>query len=117
MLLNSEPPASPNPKSPMLNELSPAIGWSPGMPMLALALPIPAQSTGIVWNFTCVKPTSSSFRAVGENVRFQLNASPRNGELFVEIRLLSNGARSGSDLYCWYDTRPKNRSLSDEFQS
>ena len=53
------------------------------MPTVALALPMPAQSMGIVWNFTCVKPTSSSLSASLPSVRVQLKARPRNGESLV----------------------------------
>src|SRR5437868_1472575 len=90
MLLNSEPPASPNPKSPMLKALNPLIVWSPAMPMLALALPIPAQSTGMVWNFTWVKPTSSSLMAVGDS-RSRNRAETSDGNLVARERLTGDG--------------------------
>src|SRR6059058_177216 len=101
----------------MLNALRPAIFWVPGMPTVALALPIPAQSVGIVWNFTCVKPSSSSLSAVGPRVRVQLRAAPKKGESLVAIRLLLIGASVGSDLYFWYETRANMRSLLERFAS
>jgi hypothetical protein len=66
--------------------------------MLALASPMPAQSVELVWNFTWVKPTSSSLSALEPSVCVQLKAVPRKGELFVSTSLLSSAARSGSDL-------------------
>ena len=88
MSLNSELPVSPKPTSPpMLKLLSPGIACPPGMPMVALASPMPAQSTGIVWNLTCVKPTSSSLTVLALSVRVQLKARLRNGESFVADQL------------------------------
>jgi hypothetical protein len=54
MSLNSAMPASPKPTLPILNALNPAMAWPPGMPTVAFASPIPAQSVGMVWNFTPV---------------------------------------------------------------
>ena len=99
MSLNSEMPASPKPRSPpMLKELSPGMGWLPAIPTPALALPMPAQSVGMVWNYTCVNPRSSSLTALEPSVCVQLRAVPRKGELFVPMSWLSSAARSGSDL-------------------
>src|SRR6185369_3800421 len=61
MSLNSSLAAEPNPRSPpMLKELRPGMGCPPGSPILALALPMPAQSVELVWNFTHVKFQTSS---------------------------------------------------------
>ena len=117
MSLNSAVAASPNPKSPMLNALRPAMVCPPGMPTVALALPMPAQSVGIVWNFTRVKPSSSSLRALALRVRVQLSAAPKKGESNVEIKLLWIGARSGSALYFCSETRAKSRSLLERLAS
>src|SRR6266581_5226207 len=117
MSLNSDPAVSPNPKSPTLNALRPGTGCPPGMPTVAFALPMPAQSVGIVWNFTWLKPSSNSLRALVLKVRVQLRAAPKKGESFVEIRLLLIGARVGSDLNFWYETRANMRSLLERFAS
>ena len=78
---------------------------------------MPAQSIGIVWNLTCVKPTSSSLTVLALSVRVQLKARLKKGESFVAVSSLSSGARSGSDVYFWYEKRPNIRSLSERFAS
>ena len=70
----------------MPRRLNPGIACSPGMPIDAFALPMPAQSLGIVWNFTSVKPTSNSFRKLEPSVRLQLPASPRKGASLVDAK-------------------------------
>ena len=87
------------------------------MPTLALALPSPAQSTGMVANLTWVKPTSSSLSVLVPIERVQLKASPWNGESLVPARLLGSAARSGSEVYFCSETRPNRRSRSDRLTS
>src|SRR3989454_7703837 len=117
MSLNSWLAALPNPMLPMLNALRPGMAWAPGMPTLALAFPIPAQSVLRVWNFTLVKPRSSSLMACWLRVWVQPRAAPTKGASLVPVRLLGIGARSGSDLNFWRDKRANMRSALERFAS
>ena len=97
--------------------LSPGIGWPPAMPNVAFALPTPAQSSVLVTMLIWLKPTSTSLTSALLKMRFQLNATLRNGESVTLPSSSANGRLSLLDVYSEIETRANTLSFAVAFQS